>query len=107
MVSICNTPVLIVLLIPSYFANRGLEFVVSVNRVRIGIFALAMFDHVFVLDLSSKSTSAQNESCRSFNSLQLLFWPNFMFPYENLSFNWSNSGKNHLNEETVSPMCSS
>ena len=24
-----------------------------------------------------------------------------MFPYENLSFNWSNSGKNHLNEETV------
>ena len=29
-----------------------------------------------------------------------------MFPYENLSFNWSNSSKNHLNEETVHLLCS-
>ena len=49
----CNTPMLIVSLIMSYFANRGLEFVVSVNRVRIGTFVLAMFDLVFVLNLSS------------------------------------------------------
>src|SRR6185503_6950018 len=78
------------------------KFVISVNRVHDLIFVLAVFDLVFVLDLSSKSTSAQNESCRSFNPLQLLFWPNFMFPYEIWSFNWSNSGKkNHLNEETV------
>ena len=66
-----------------------------------------MFDLVFVLDLSSKSTSAQNESCSSSFPLQLLFWPNFKFLYENLSFNWSNSDRNHLNEETVSPLCSS
>ena len=65
-----------------------------------------MFDLIFVLDPSSKSTSAQNESCRSSFSLQLLFWPNFKFLYENLSFNWSNSSKNHLNEETVHLLCS-
>jgi len=65
-----------------------------------------VFNLVFVLDPSSKSTSAQNESCRSSFSLQLLFWPNFKFLYENLSFNWSNSSKNHLNEETVHLLCS-
>ena len=65
-----------------------------------------MFDLIFVLDPSSKSTSAQNESCRSSFSLQLLFWPNFKFLYEKLSFNWSNSSKNHLNEETVHLLCS-
>jgi len=90
-----------------YFANRGLKFVVNANRVCIVNIYLAVFDLVFVLDLSSKSTFAQNESCRSSFSLQLLFWPNFKFLYENLSFNWSNSGKNQLSEETVSSLCSS
>jgi len=87
----CNTPVLIVPLITIYLANRGLKFVVNANRVRLVNIYLAVFDLVFVLDLSSKSTSAQNESCRSSFSLQLLFWPNFKFLYEKLSFNLSNS----------------
>ena len=60
-----------------------------------------MFDLVFVLDPSLKSTSAQNESCRSFNPLQLLFWPNFMLPYEIWSFSGSNWSQNHSNESTV------
>ena len=60
-----------------------------------------MFDLVFVLDLSSKSTSAQNESYRSFNPLQLLFWPNFKLLYEIWSFSGSNWSQNHSNESTV------
>ena len=42
--------------------------------------------------LRLKSIFAQNESCRFSFPLQLLFWPNFKFLYEKLSFNWSNSG---------------
>ena len=61
-----------------------------------------MFDLVFVLDLSSKSISTQNESCRSFIPLQLLFWPKFMFPYEKLSFGWSKLGQNSLKPTVVS-----
>ena len=72
------------------------KFVISVNRVRDLIFVLAVFDLVFVLDLSFKSTSTQNESCRSSFPLQLLFWPNFMFPYQILSFRWSKSGQTRV-----------
>ena len=60
-----------------------------------------MFDLVFVLDPSLKSIFAKNESCRSFNPLQLLFWPNFMLPYEIWSFSGSNWSQNHSNESTV------
>ena len=42
------------------------------------------FDCLFVPDLSFKSIFAQNKSCRSFFPLQLLFWPNFELPYQNL-----------------------
>ena len=84
----CNTHVLIVSLIVDS------KFVINVNRVRDLIFVLAVFDSVFVLDLSSKSTSAQNESCRSFNPLQLLFWPNFKLLYEIWSFSRSNWSQN-------------
>ena len=44
--------------------------------------------------------------CRSSLPLQLLFWPNFMFPYENLSFGWSNSSQFQSNELTVPPCAS-
>jgi len=60
-----------------------------------------MLDLVFVFDLSSKSISAQNESCRSFLPLQLLFWPNFKFLYEILSFIGSNRVKNRSKSITV------
>ena len=49
------------------------------------------FEHVFLLNPSSESTFAQYQSCRSFCSLQLLFWPNFKLFYENLSFGRSRS----------------
>ena len=51
-----------------------------------------MFDPVFLSDPSFKSTFALKQSCRSSLPLQLLFWPNFMFPYENLGFGWSKLG---------------
>ena len=85
-----------------YLANRGLKFVVNANRVRIVNIYLAVFDLVFVLDPSSKSTSAQNESCSSYFPLQLLFWPNFKLLYEIWTFNWSNSSQIDSNELTVS-----
>ena len=47
---------------------------------------LAAFDHIFLLDPSHKSTFAQKQSCRSSLPLQLLFWPNFKFLYENFEF---------------------
>ena len=53
-----------------------------------------MFDLVFLLDPSSKSTSAQNESCSSSFPLQLLFWSNSEFLYEIWSFSGSNSSQN-------------
>ena len=55
-----------------------------------------MFDLVFLLDSSSKSTFAQNKSCRSSFALQLLFWPNFTFPYQILSFGQSKSGQTRV-----------
>ena len=54
-----------------------------------------------LLDPSLKSIFAQNESCRSSFPLQLLFWPNFMFPYQILSFGWSKSDQNCSNAATV------
>ena len=56
---------------------------------------LAVFDLVFLLDPSFKSTFAQNKSCSSYRSLQLLFWLNFTFQCKNRSFGWSKSAKNH------------
>ena len=52
------------------------------------------FEHVFLPNSSSKSTFAQNKSCRSSLPLQLLFWPNFKFLYEKLRSGWSNLGQN-------------
>ena len=60
-----------------------------------------MFDLVFLLDPSFKSSFAQNESCRSSLPLQLLFWPNFKFLYQNLSFGGSNSSQIHSNVHCV------
>ena len=56
---------------------------------------LAVFDLIFLRDLSFKSTFAQNKSCSSYRSLQLLFWPNFTFQCKISSFGWSKSAKNH------------
>ena len=56
---------------------------------------LAVFDRVFLSNPSSKSTFAQNKSCRSYRPLQLLFWPNFMFQCKIWSFGWSKSAKSH------------
>ena len=56
---------------------------------------LAVFDLVFLRDPSFKSTFAQNKSCSSYRSLQLLFWPNFMFQCKIWSFGWSKSAENH------------
>jgi hypothetical protein len=64
---------------------------------------LAVFDPVFVSNPIFKSTSAQNKSCRSYSSLQLLFWPNFMFQCKIWSFGRSKSAKNHSNSVTVPP----
>ena len=60
-----------------------------------------MFDCVFVPDPSSELTFAQNESCRSSFALQLLFWPNFKFLYQNLSFGRTNTGQNQSKCVTV------
>jgi hypothetical protein len=87
-----------------------LSKVISVNRVRVLNIDLAMFDHVFLLDPSLKSTFARKQSCRSSLSLQLLFWPNFKFLYQSLSFGWSNARKNRSKSSTVfscAPLCSS
>ena len=65
---------------------------------------LAVFAHVFLLDPSLNSTFAQKQSCRSSLSLQLLFWPNFKFLYEILSFNKSKSCQNRLNVSLFSPV---
>ena len=62
---------------------------------------LAKFDHVFLSDPGLKSTFAENKSCRSFLSLQLLFWPNFKFLYEILIFIGSNRVKNRSKPITV------
>ena len=64
-----------------------------------------MFDRVFLPDPGLKSTFAQNKSCRPSIPLQLLFWPNFKFLYESLSFGWSNASKNR--SKFVEPHCSS
>ena len=60
-----------------------------------------MFDPVFLSDPSFKSTFAQNKSCRSYRTLQLLFWPNFKCPYEISSFGRSNASQFQSNEITV------
>jgi len=57
---------------------------------------LAAFDLVFLLNPSFESIFAQKQSCRPSIPLQLLFWPNFMFPYEVWSFGWSNFAQNHF-----------
>ena len=57
--------------------------------------ALIEFDRVFVSNPIFKSTFAQNKSCSSYRSLQLLFWPNFTFQCKFWSFGWSKSAKNH------------
>jgi len=56
---------------------------------------LAVFDLIFLRDPSFKSTFAQNKSCSSYRSLQLLFWPSFMFQCKIWSFGGSKSAKNH------------
>ena len=71
-----------------------LSNVISVNRVRIVNIDLATFDLVFLPNPSLKSTFVQNKSCRSSLPLQLLFWPNFKFLYQSLSFGRSNASKN-------------
>ena len=53
-----------------------------------------MFDPVFLIDPSLKSTFVQNKSCRSSLPLQLLFWPNFTLPYKIWSFNQSKLSQN-------------
>ena len=53
-----------------------------------------MFDPVFLIDPSLKSTFVQNKSCRSSLPLQLLFWPNFKLPYKIWSFNQSKLSQN-------------
>ena len=62
-----------------------------------------MFIYIFLLDPSLKSTFAQKQSCRSSLPLQLLFWPNFKFLYEILSFIRSKSSPNQSNGFTVPP----
>ena len=65
-----------------------------------------MFDRVFVSDPSFNSTFAQNKSCSSYRSLQLLFWPNFKFLYQISRFGWSKSAKNHsISVNWDSPVC--
>ena len=55
---------------------------------------------------------ASNQFSPKTKVVDLLFLYNFYFGqissflYENLSFNWSNSSKNNLNEETVHLLCS-
>ena len=83
-----------------------LSDVISINRVRVSNINLAVFDHVFLPDQSLKSTFAQNKSCRSSLPLQFLFWPNFKFLYEILSFNRSKLSQNQSNVVTVHLMCS-
>ena len=58
-----------------------------------------MFDLVFLLNPSSKSTSAQNESCRSSFPLRLLFLSNSKFLYEIWSFSGSNLSQNRQTSE--------
>ena len=83
-----------------------LSDVISVNRVRVLNIDLAVFDHIFLPDQSLKSTFAQNKSCRSSLPLQFLFWPNFKFLYEILSFNRSKLSQNQSNVVTVHLLCS-
>ena len=60
-----------------------------------------MFDPIFLIDQSLKSTFAQKQSCRFSLPLQLLFWPNFKFLYQILSFGRSNTGQNQSKCVTV------
>ena len=65
-----------------------------------------MFDRVFVSDLSFEATFAQNKSCSSYRSLQLLFWPNFKFLYQISRFGLPKSAKNHsISVNWDSPVC--
>ena len=84
-------------------ANYGLKLIVSVNRVRVVKHCLAVFDPIFLLDSSLESTFAQNKSCRSYRSLQLLFWQNFMFQCKIWSYGRSKLAKSHSNSVTVPP----
>ena len=52
-----------------------------------------MFDPVFLDDPNLKSTFAQNESCSSSFAHKLLFWPNFKFLYQILTFGRSNASQ--------------
>src|SRR6185436_14280129 len=63
-----------------------------------------MFDLIFLPNPSSKSTFAQNKSCRFSLPLQLLFWPNFKFLYEVLSFNLSNASQKLIKPFTIVPL---
>ena len=83
------------------FANQEFNLVFSVNRVRAVNIDLAVFEHIFLSNPSSKSTFVQQQSCGSSLPLQLLFWPNFMFLYENLSFEWSKLSKKSVKRITV------
>ena len=70
---------------------------------------LAVFDYVFLLNSSLKSTFAQNESCRSSFALQLLFWSNFKFIYRILSFGRSNASQFRSKRTqffSCAPLCS-
>ena len=65
--------------------------IISINPYAKYISIVAELNHSFLPNPQPESTFAQNQSCRSSLPLQLLFWPNFKFLCEVLSFGRSKS----------------